>query len=193
MSDDFVSYVAWLRPSVARIVMDAASGVEAEIEGADGRVVYRPGVDRPFMPKKIARAVGKAAPLPADISVSAADTSMLATDDLEKFGLSVKSQHFPLLPLIDRVVAIPHGVRFMEGFAFSRLRTNRRALLAKEWPILLERVGGAKKVARLLATYIEKGGGEDAAHAMLDAITKGLAKAEEKERDLVLLAVDMST
>lgn len=194
MSVDYLSYVGWVRPSVARRVVKAPSGFEVAIEAHDGVVVFRPGIDRPFLPKGVARAVGMAVPEPEDLEVSEADANMLGIVDLERSAVSVMSSNFPLLPLVDRLIAIPHAVRFMEGFAYARLRPKRRAVLARQWPSLLAHVGGAKKAARMLVPYIDRGGdAQEEAEAMLAGISKGLREAEDKDRDLLLLGVNLST
>src|SRR4051812_22025762 len=115
MSVDYLSYVGWAVPSVARRVVEEPSGTEAAIETPDGVVAFRPGIDRPFRPKAVARAVGMKVPGPKDLRLSEAETNMLGVVDLERSGVTVMSSNFPLLPLIDRLIAIPHGVRFMEG------------------------------------------------------------------------------
>ena len=194
MSVDYMSYVGWVRPSVARRVVEDPSGYEAAIEAHDGAVVFRPGIDRPFLPKGVARALGMEVPAPEDLRVSEAETNMLGIVDLERSGVSVMSSNFPLLPLVDRLIAIPHAVRFMEGFAYARLRPKRRSVLARQWPALMAHVGGAKRAARLLVPYIDRGSdAQEEAEAILAGISKGLIEAEAKDRDLLLLGVNLST
>jgi hypothetical protein len=194
VSVDYISYACWLRPASARRVVAEPSSQDAELEAPDGTVVFRPGIDRRFRPKALARAVGARPPSPEDLHVSVADMSMLGASELERFGVAVMSSNFPLLPLIDRVLAIPAGVRFMEGLAYARLRPNRRSRLAKEWPALLDRFGGAKAAARVLVPFIDRGGdAEEEARAMIAGVTKALRIAEARDRDLVLLGVDLST
>ena len=192
MSDDYFSYVAWVRPTTARrLAEDAEESVESPIVDADGKVVFRPGIDRPFRPAAIARALGKAPPGTklnlSEVGAHAAD----ALDDVPpRRWVMTSSSRVPLLPLIDRLIAIPNGIRFMEGLGFARLRPKRLAHLAAAWPTLVDSLGGPRKVARLLAPYLSQTSDEEQARLTLSAIAKGLEKAEARGLDLVLMAAN---
>ena len=190
MSDDYISYVAWVRPATARrIAEDASSSVDSPIVDADGQVVFRPGIDRPFRPKAIARAVGKEQPGAAELVLSEVGPNAAdALDDVpRRRWVMTSSSRVPLLPLIDRVIAIPHAVRFMEGLGFARLRPNRRDQLGAAWPELIENLGGVRNVARSLGPYLAQTSDEDEATKTLAAIAKGLARAEARGLDLLLM------
>lgn len=108
--------------------------------------------------------------------------------DLGPRSTMIFSSNFPLVSVLDRVVAIPHGVPLLLGRGYRRLRPIARARTEAAWLGLVEKLGGERKVARRVAPYVDRGGGAlDDAHLALRAIRRGLGRARELERDLVIL------
>ena len=94
--------------------------------------------------------------------------------------------------MIDRRVAIPAGLRFLEGRACTRMRPVRQRAFAEEWATLLEGVGGARGLEKLVEAYLSGDDDENAVKLFVRAIDRTLKRCAALERDLFIVNVDVS-
>jgi hypothetical protein len=197
MGAHYSTWVAALRPSQARALDEEHDADDLPIRAADGRVIFRPGLDKDYGPKALARAsAGLSASSRLDLPAGSTDMFEKLAEmgiDLERRGRLVSCWRAPLGSLVDRRVAIPNGVRFLEGRACVRMRPARQERFAADWADLLDRLGGARGVRDLLAPYLSLDDQEDVVRPFLRAIERTLERCAASGRDLFLMDVDTST
>jgi hypothetical protein len=104
-------------------------------------------------------------------------------------SVCVPNSRNPAIVVADRVLAMPNGVKLMQGQPFARLRSRAVSRLALEWPELMERLGGQGKAARRMVRYLDRGNGLAEATNVLAAIAHGVSLAKKQNRELLLLAL----
>ncbi|NOU26680.1 MAG: hypothetical protein HOO96_02145 [Polyangiaceae bacterium] len=191
MSVDFLSVVAWLEPSVARRVVARCERGESlgELVDENGSTLHdfaRDGTDIDL--RACAKEMRRRAPPPEDFVAASLD-GVPDVPELtdQRHARYVFSSPFPLLSVIDRVLAIPYGAPLLLGRAYRRLRPKARDRAEAAWGSLLQKLGGERAVARRIAPYVDRGGDAvEATRAMLGGLALGFARAREQDRDLLL-------
>ncbi len=188
MSVDFLSIVAWMPPAHARRVAaqcERSRGPE-ELVDESGSTLHdfaRDGADIDL--RACATEMRRRAPPPEDFVAASLDGLPQLTAASQH--RSCWSSNFPLLSVLDRTLAIPHGAPLLLGRAYRRLRPKARDRSERAWASLVQKLGGERVVARRVAPYVNRSGdGEEEARAMLHALTLGFARAREQDRDLLL-------
>lgn len=187
MGADYFSIVAWVRPNMARAMVREMEGAESlgDLVGPRGNTVHDFSRARePISIRGCARRMRSRGARPIDFE--AAWVEGLPSADLTGRARGRFTADFPVLSVIDRAVAIPHGVPFLLGRAYRRLRPKARDRAELAWLELLETIGGEKAVARKVTPYVNRGGdAADVVRAAVRDIGHGFVKARELERDLV--------
>jgi hypothetical protein len=190
---DFLNFVVALPPAVAR-VQYARMRLRQKLEDIVGpdeetmvHVVAGVDVDVAAVAKRYAGARPSVAHYGR--AFVAADSDALVETLAREAGdfCCVPSMDDPIVTVIDRVLALPAGFRFLRGQALARFRPKRRARLQAGWPRFLAKLGGPEGAAASLAPYLSQHGELAGTVEIIEAISSTLASCSP-EQDLLVCA-----
>jgi hypothetical protein len=187
MAADFFSFVAWVLPVTARRLVREMEGTESlgDIVGPRGQTIHDFTKSPDLSIEACARAMKRRGARPVDFE--AAFVAHVPSVNLTGRARGRFSFDFPILSVLDRVIAIPHGVSFMHGRAYRRLRPKARGRAEAAFRALVDSLGGERGVAKRIAPYVDRGGDTEveARRAVRDVLV-GFERARAMGRDLVL-------
>lgn len=92
------------------------------------------------------------------------------------------------LVVLDRVLAIPHGTRLLEGHALTRIAAREVAEVSRNWTQLVADCGGTAGVTRAVRPYFSPGADDEGPRTTLRAIDAAFAAASAQKLDVLLFA-----
>ena len=161
-----------------------------DLVGPDEETVYSFDGDEEFDLATIAKAYGGQPPAPsgfmnAFVEVSVDEVFERLSGAVESGGGS--SSGNSCLVVLDRVLAIPHGTRFLQGYALARIPAREVAEVARGWARLVVECGGSTGITRTVRPYFSSGLGDDVIKS-LRAIDAAFATASAQKLDVLLFS-----
>jgi hypothetical protein len=92
---------------------------------------------------------------------------------------------------LDRVLALPLGVEFLDGHAIAHVPRQGVDRVKRGLTRLWKELGGKKRAAALLREYLRGNVNDGAAEAMIRAVESAFDKAAREQLDIVLLSATM--
>jgi hypothetical protein len=90
--------------------------------------------------------------------------------------------------VLDRVLAIPHGARLLEGRALARIPAREVADVARGWARVVAGCGGTAGITRAVQPYFAPGLADDTPARALRAIDAAFAAASTQKLDVLLFS-----
>lgn len=191
MSADFLNFIVALPSIAGRRYFDKLSSLQctSDLIGPDEETIAHVTPTEALDLAASARAYAGRLPALPDYGGAWVDLEPSAMmEALERDSLRYESDLSigdPLLCAIDRVLALPRGVGFLEGKAIARFRPKRRARVYRAWTRLIEGLGGPKGAAAQLAPYLSQTSRGETVR-MIKGVTNTLAWADGRDCDVLI-------
>ncbi len=193
MTRDYKSVFAALPAKHGRRIFEKLSPHQklGVLVGPNDITVTEFAAQKPLDRDRIANTFKGRIPRVDSIEGASVEVSADLLDDLEanasKFETLTTSQ-IAVLSALDRVLAVPHGVPFLDGQAVALLTRADQAKIGTEFNHLLDRLGGPEVAAEIVGPYLDaQGSGVDDVLEAIDTLNETLETAEKKKLDVLLL------
>lgn len=160
MSSDYLNFAVLLPESEALACQAALTPKQhtPDLVGPDEQRIARVTPGAPLDLAGVATAYAGRAPAPAHYGRAFVDVD--PEPWLQRFEDAARSLHChvtlhePGLALIDRVLAVPHGVALLQGQALACYEAKDQRRLRLSWAILMKRIGGMAGATSWLAPHV---------------------------------------
>ena len=192
MSADYLNFIVALPSIAGRRYFDELRAVQrtSDLIGPDEETLAHVTPTEALDLAAVARAYAGRLPAPPNYGlawVNLDPTAMMEALERESLrfwcDLSIGA---PLLCAVDRVLALPRGVGFLEGQAIARFRPKRRARVHRAWSRLIAGLGGPKGAAAQLAPYLSRGTRLAEPVCVIKEVTSTLAWADGRDCDVLV-------
>ncbi|MEP6861373.1 MAG: hypothetical protein ABJE66_12165 [Deltaproteobacteria bacterium] len=189
---EFFDFAAALPSTAARRFFKWADDWQmlTDLVGPEEETIFSFDGDEEFDLATIARAYGGRRPAPSGFTNAFVEVSVdEAYERLSGVVVCEGSSGFgnSCFVVLDRVLAIPNGTRFLEGRALARIPAREVAEVARGWARLVVKCGGSAGVARAVRPYFSPGLSDGSANA-LRAIDAAFAAALAQKLDVLLFS-----